>query len=146
MGLFCLFVFCWGSVLPTNWFKTDSQLTCFIFSRFAEEQTCPKPPTPRNGTLHSNYEKYTPGSTVTYQCDGDLNLVGSATITCMDHGQWEPQGPPTCQGNIRNLCARNKMYILQCESEMHKCILHKKDKGSFRRADRSSVMGKQHHL
>ena len=40
-----------------------------------------------------------PGDTAIYTCDSGFELVGAATLTCGNDGQWNP-APPICRGEF----------------------------------------------
>ena len=45
--------------------------SCQTYFHFEEERTCPEPPELENGSYQSDDAKYTPGSMVTYHCNGN---------------------------------------------------------------------------
>ncbi|NWW78541.1 CR1L protein, partial [Climacteris rufus] len=60
--------------------------------------TCPRPPNIANGrhTGHSLH-KFSRGVTVSYSCREGYELLGNASITCMDTGLWS-RPLPRCEG------------------------------------------------
>ncbi|XP_066526742.1 complement component receptor 1-like protein isoform X2 [Hoplias malabaricus] len=60
---------------------------------------CLQPPTIANGDFEEPpYESYEYGQTVTYNCKRGFTLIGSAIVSCLETGDWDPT--PKCVGEI----------------------------------------------
>ncbi|XP_072552188.1 C4b-binding protein alpha chain-like isoform X2 [Salminus brasiliensis] len=61
-----------------------------------EAVKCTEPPRIDNGRLEEpHYEVYEHGQSVSYSCNKDYNMIGTATITCSSNGLFQPS-PPQC--------------------------------------------------
>lgn len=61
---------------------------------------CGPPPEITNGSIvDGSVEQYQHGDRKQYECNGELKLVGSKEIECID-GKWSP--PPSCTGNLHS--------------------------------------------
>ncbi|XP_014663654.1 PREDICTED: LOW QUALITY PROTEIN: sushi, von Willebrand factor type A, EGF and pentraxin domain-containing protein 1-like [Priapulus caudatus] len=70
------------------------------------EVVCSRPSAPTGGSVRWSRigGEIAPGSTATYSCEDGLTLVGQATITCLDKGEWE-HATPECRGT-EVVCSR----------------------------------------
>lgn len=64
--------------------------------------TCDPPPTITGGSYHDDKDVYNYREVVEYSCDSGLTLIGSATSTCSENGQFQPS-PPQCKSRFADL-------------------------------------------
>ena len=50
---------------------------------------------PANGTRSSDTPEFPVDGTLTFDCDSQFTLTGSATLICLPNGTWNGE-PPTC--------------------------------------------------
>ncbi|PIK61581.1 putative sushi, von Willebrand factor type A [Apostichopus japonicus] len=59
--------------------------------------TCTAPTVTDDGLrFEPSKDSYSIGETITYSCDGDLELKGTVSATCEDENQWNPPSLPIC--------------------------------------------------
>ena len=76
----------------------DIKLHSFSYFTLA---LCPSISPPGFGRFVTGSEEKQPaGKNVTFACDLDLELVGSATITCQDDGTWNSSPPECAEGSL----------------------------------------------
>ena len=61
---------------------------------------CPSVSHPQNGRRLTDVPRQPAGASVTFACDLDYQLNGSATISCQDNGEWNSSAPTCFAGNI----------------------------------------------
>uniref|UniRef100_A0A8C5UEK0 Sushi domain-containing protein n=1 Tax=Malurus cyaneus samueli TaxID=2593467 RepID=A0A8C5UEK0_9PASS len=78
-----------------------ASIQCYHFGWFPSPPVCkahvrgcgPPPEIPHGSIVDGSVEQYQHGDRKHYECNGELKLVGSKEIECVD-GQWSP--PPSC--------------------------------------------------
>ncbi|XP_071845372.1 complement receptor type 2-like isoform X2 [Apostichopus japonicus] len=59
--------------------------------------TCTAPAVTDDGLrFEPSKDSYSIGETITYSCDGDLELKGTVSATCEDENEWNPPSLPIC--------------------------------------------------
>ncbi|XP_022108933.1 complement C2-like isoform X2 [Acanthaster planci] len=78
--------------------QSDGQWNGTLTTCDHERFYCPNPGIPIGGRMvNSHLARFQKGERVSYECDRDKALIGTAEIECLESGGWSGE-PPTCQG------------------------------------------------